>query len=210
MELIGSLGASVTGYLFGCIPSAYWLVRWTTGKDIRFCGTGNVGAANAYEVTGKLWVGLAVALLDMLKGYAAVHCAQLLPMADFHTVATAAVMVVVGHNYNAFLRWAGGRGLAPAAGALLAISWLPLLLWCLLWITGYMAIRRNVHVGNMTATVGTPILIATAPEPLVRLLSPLLLPTMTQHTLFIVALAFPIFLRHLQPIRELFRQDQSE
>jgi glycerol-3-phosphate acyltransferase PlsY len=210
MELLGLISAVVLGYVVGCLPSAYWAVRWTTGQDIRQCGTGNVGAANAYEVTGKLWVGLVVALMDILKGYTAVRMVELLPGADFRLLATTAVMLVVGHNYNVFLGWAGGRGLAPAAGALLALSWLPLILWCLLWLTGYTAIRRNVHVGNMTGTVGTPILIATAPEPLVRLLLQVPCPSMTQHTLFIVALAFPIFLRHLRPIRELFRQESQE
>ncbi|MEN3027513.1 MAG: glycerol-3-phosphate acyltransferase [Chlorobiota bacterium] len=209
MEVVRVLSAVVGGYLIGCIPSAYWLVRWTTGQDIRRRGTGNVGAANAYEVTGKLWVGIVVALMDMLKGYGAVWFTTLLSgTAEFHIIATAAVMAVVGHNYNLFLGWAGGRGLAPAAGALIAMSWLPLLLWCLLWLTGYFAIRRNVHVGNMTGTIGTPILIATAPEPLVRLLLQVPCPSMLQHTLLVVALAFPIFLRHLQPIRELFRQEE--
>lgn len=210
MELFGLIGAAVTGYLLGCLPNAYWLVRWRTGRDIRYCGTGSVGAANAYEATGKLWIGITVALLDMLKGYVAVQLAQAMPGTSFPTMAAAATMAVVGHTYNAFLGWAGGRGLAPAAGILLAVSWLPLLLWCLLWLTGYGAIRRNVHVGNMTATIGTPILIATAPEPLVRLLLQQAVPTMTQHTLFVLTLAIPIFLRHLQPIRELFRTDSSK
>jgi glycerol-3-phosphate acyltransferase PlsY len=210
MEFLGPLGTAVIGYLLGCLPHAYWLVRWTTGLDIRQCGTGNVGAANAYEVTGRLWVGVLVALLDMFKGYAAVQLAGLLFAGDFRMLATAAVMVVVGHNYNIFLRWAGGRGLAPAAGTLLAISWLPLLLWLLLWLTGYAAIRRNVHVGNVTGTIATPILIATAPEPLVRLLLQVPCPSMTHHTLFVLLLAVPIFLRHLQPIRDLFRQDSSQ
>lgn len=204
------LGATVAGYLLGCLPHAYWLVRWTTGLDIRQCGTGNVGAANAYDVTGRLWIGVLVACLDMLKGYAAIRLVGLLPGADFRVLATAAVMVVLGHNYNVFLRWAGGRGLAPAAGILLAMSWLPLLLWLLLWATGYVAIRRNVHVGNMTATIGTPILMATAPEALVRLLLQVPCPSMTQHTVFVLLLAVPIFLRHLRPIRELFRQEESE
>ncbi len=205
MELLGLIGALVIGYLLGCLPSAYWLVRWTTGCDIRFCGTGSVGAANAYEVTGKLWVGVSVAALDMLKGYIAIQLIQALPGAGFTAVAAGGTMVVVGHTYNVFLQWAGGRGLAPAAGVLLAVSWLPLLLWCLLWLTGYAAIRRNIYVGNMTATIGTPILIATAPEPLVRLLLQLAVPTMVEHTLFVLTLAVPIFLRHLHPIRELFR-----
>ncbi len=62
----------------------------------------------------------------------------------------------------------------------------------------------------MTATIGTPILMATAPEALVRLLLQVPCPSMTQHTVFVLLLAVPIFLRHLRPIRELFRQEESE
>ncbi len=204
-----ALVAALVGYLLGSIPTAYLLVRWTSGGDIRTRGSGNVGALNAYEVTGKPWIGIVTALVDALKGWAAVMLARWCCETEFGVVATAGVMAVVGHTFNVFLRGHGGRGLATAAGVLLGSSLLPLLLWLLMWVTGYLAIRRDIHVGNMTATIATPILIASAPEPLVRML--LLLPHagMLEHTLFVVGLAVPIFVRHLEPIRALFRRERD-
>jgi len=204
-----ALAAALVGYLLGSFPTAYLLVRWTSGEDIRARGSGNVGALNAYEVTGKPWVGVLTGLVDALKGWAAVMLARWCCEAEFGIVAVAGVMAVVGHTFNVFLRWQGGRGLATAAGVLLGVSLLPLLLWLLMWVTGYLAIRRDIHVGNMTATIATPILTASAPEPLVRML--LLMPHagMLEHALFVVGLALPIFVRHLGPIRALFRQERD-
>ncbi len=204
-----ALVAALVGYLLGSFPTAYLLVRWTSGEDIRMRGSGNVGALNAYEVTGKPWVGVVTGLVDAFKGWAAVVLARWCCEAEFAVVAIAGVMAVAGHTFNVFLRWQGGRGLATAAGVLLGVSLLPLLLWLLMWVTGYLAIRRNIHVGNMTATIATPVLIASAPEPLVRMLLVVPHAGMLEHTLFVVGLALPIFVRHLEPIRTLFRQERD-
>lgn len=63
-------------YLIGSIPFAFLLLKWTTGKDIRTLGTGNVGAMNSYDVTGSKLIGITVGVLDALKGAAAVIVAQ--------------------------------------------------------------------------------------------------------------------------------------
>ena len=54
-------------YLLGSIPTAYWLVKWAKGIDIRAIGSGNVGATNALRTVG-LWAGLVVFAIDVLKG----------------------------------------------------------------------------------------------------------------------------------------------
>ena len=33
------------GYGLGCLTSGYYLVRWRTGEDVRFIGSGSVGAS---------------------------------------------------------------------------------------------------------------------------------------------------------------------
>ena len=51
----------------GSVPTAYLLVRATTGEDVRIKGSGNVGGTNALRTAG--WkVGVAVTLIDMIKG----------------------------------------------------------------------------------------------------------------------------------------------
>ena len=46
MELAGSMIGVVLAYLVGSIPSAYLLIRWLKGIDIRTVGSRNVGALN--------------------------------------------------------------------------------------------------------------------------------------------------------------------
>ena len=58
------------GYLLGSLPFGYWLPRIFRGEDIRKQGSGNVGASNVFRVYGRR-LGIAVALLDLGKGFAA-------------------------------------------------------------------------------------------------------------------------------------------
>ena len=57
-------------YLLGTVSFSYLLVRRLKGIDLRTRGSGNLGATNAGRVLGKRW-GLAIYLLDFLKGLAA-------------------------------------------------------------------------------------------------------------------------------------------
>ena len=117
---------------------------------------------------------------------------------------------ILGHNFNIFLRGKGGRGLAPAAGVSLAINPITLVFWCLMWLTGYYVIRRNVHVGNMTGTIGAAILLATAPTQLVRALMQLPCEPLMQHTILMMFICMQIFIRHLEPMRELMNTWNNE
>src|SRR3990167_888180 len=66
VEALAILG----GYLLGSLPFGYWLVRIFRGEDIRTTGSGNVGASNVFRVYGRR-LGVAVAVLDVAKGFAA-------------------------------------------------------------------------------------------------------------------------------------------
>ena len=58
-------------YLLGSIPFAFLLTRLATGLDVRYLGSGNIGAANALRVT-RLSLGLLVLVLNAMKGALAV------------------------------------------------------------------------------------------------------------------------------------------
>lgn len=155
---------AVVAYLLGCIPSALWLVRIVSGKDIRSEGTGNIGGMNSYDVTGKAWIGIAVALLDAAKGALAIVCAQYIFPNSSTALATAAVAVVAGHCFNVFLKGKGGRGLATAAGVSLVLNPIALVVWCASYLIGYFVIRKNIHVGSIVATIATPIILYASPH----------------------------------------------
>lgn len=72
------------GYLLGSIPFGWLAGRWLAGIDLRQEGSGSTGATNVLRVLGK-GPALAVFLLDVLKGTAAVLLAKavLQPLGDF-------------------------------------------------------------------------------------------------------------------------------
>ena len=72
--LIAALGA---GYLLGSIPTGWLAGHWLAGIDIRSQGSGSTGATNVLRVLGK-GPALAVFLVDVLKGTAAVLLARYL------------------------------------------------------------------------------------------------------------------------------------
>ncbi|MBL9076567.1 MAG: glycerol-3-phosphate acyltransferase [Planctomycetes bacterium] len=110
----------------GSIPFA-WLSVWALqGRDVRTIGSGNPGATNASRAfAGKgarLAAFLSIYLLDAGKGFAAV-----LLMAAAHGElvwsTVAAALAVLGHVFTPWLGWRGGKGVATATGALLALDW---------------------------------------------------------------------------------------
>ncbi|MCS7302940.1 MAG: glycerol-3-phosphate acyltransferase [Bacteroidota bacterium] len=205
---LGTILAAAIGYLLGSIPTAWLLVRWVTGKDLRCEGSTNIGARNAYDVTGHAGLAIAIAVLDAAKGAAAVLLARAISH-EFLAVASAALSAVIGHNWSIFLRGRGGRGLATAAGIAAAVNWLPLVLWLLMYATGYFAIRRHVHVGNVAGTLGTAILLVNTPGALLRATAVAEPFHVVEFKIAFVAICIAILVRHLEPIRQLFRE-QSE
>jgi glycerol-3-phosphate acyltransferase PlsY len=144
--------AALGGYLIGSVPWAYLLVRWRAGLDLRREGSGNVGTLNSLVVSRSRGVALAVLVLDVAKGYAAVAWGRWLGDGDFTACAIAGFSAVVGHNYPLWLRLAGGRGLAPGAGVMVGIAWPLVPIWLLLWGVGFL-LFRSVNPANALASV---------------------------------------------------------
>ena len=191
--------------LLGCFPTAWLIGKLFRGIDIREHGTGNMGAMNTYEVSGSRWLGICTALIDALKGVVAVLVAYQMHGEWLAGIAFTSVACIVGHNFNIFLGFKGGRGLATAAGIFLAVCPLGVAVWVLMFATGYFVIMRNVHVGSMVGILGVAILFYSIPNKVIIDLSVIHVYEASDMRLFIVASAFVLFLRHVQPIRELIR-----
>ena len=117
-NILFGLATALIAYPIGAIPTAYLVVRWIKGQDIRCLGDRNVGAANAARAYGTP-AGLAVGTIDIAKGLAVVllpHWLLDLLVAEM----LAGFMVIIGHVWPVFLRGWGGRGVANAVGVLLA------------------------------------------------------------------------------------------
>ncbi len=114
------LTAAIVSYLVGSFPTAYVIGKHFRNVNISSNGTGNIGAMNAYEVTGSRIIGISVGTIDAAKGF----LATLLFERNFGLLIglTAALFAVLGHNYSLFMKFKGGRGLATAAGSLLVLQ----------------------------------------------------------------------------------------
>jgi glycerol-3-phosphate acyltransferase PlsY len=142
------------GYLLGSISFAVLLVRWKTGTDIRSQGSGNAGATNVLRSHGR-GLGILVALLDVAKGAVAVLIVRLFT-ADPRAAAAAAFAAVLGHVFPLYYGFRGGKGVATAVGAFLALAPLPTAL-CVLVFVAVVALTRYVSVGSMVAMTLLPL-----------------------------------------------------
>ncbi|GAA4401751.1 glycerol-3-phosphate 1-O-acyltransferase PlsY [Fodinibacter luteus] len=109
---------AVVCFLIGSVNPASLLAR-AFGRDLRSSGSGNPGATNAGRVLGRRW-GVVVLLLDVGKAW----LPTLLVLRTMGTVpaVVAGTAVVLGHMFSPFLRGRGGKGVASALGAVLAVE----------------------------------------------------------------------------------------
>lgn len=208
---LGLVLSAVLGYAIGLIPTAYIMMRLTTGKDITAEGTGNVGAMNVYEVTGKKWIGIVTFLLDAGKGAIAVVVAQLVYDHWFLATAVCGTACVAGHNFNVVLKGKGGRGLATATGVFAIVNPFLILIWDVMYLTGLFVIRKDIRVASMTGTLGAAVLIMSTPERVLRMTT--LVPhadSIAEIRLFALATLFLIFIRFIGPMREFMAEEHQK
>jgi acyl phosphate:glycerol-3-phosphate acyltransferase len=141
--------AILGGYLLGSLPFGYWLVRVFRGEDIRAVGSGNVGATNVFRHYGRK-LGLAVALLDVAKGFAAGMLGLAAGGALFGVLAGAAAML--GHARPVFLGFRrGGKMVATAGGVAFAVAPLAALSCVGVWLVVFMLTRYASVASIVTA-----------------------------------------------------------
>ncbi|MGB1626203.1 MAG: glycerol-3-phosphate 1-O-acyltransferase PlsY [Miltoncostaeaceae bacterium] len=141
--------ALIAAYLLGSIPFALIAGR-LNGVDLRAVGSGNLGATNVFRTLGRSW-GIAVMVLDIAKGAAAVLLADWLAGGSWWPIAAGA-LAILGHVFPVWTGFRGGKGVAVGAGALIglvpAASGVLILLWLLLVVT-----TRYVSVASIVAAL---------------------------------------------------------
>ncbi|WP_088280496.1 glycerol-3-phosphate 1-O-acyltransferase PlsY [Ideonella sp. A 288] len=129
MDLLPSIAAIVAAYLIGSLSFAVIVSRMMGLADPRSYGSGNPGATNVLRTGNKAAAVLTLAL-DALKGFVPVMLALwLAPRFGFGdaTIGFVGLAAFLGHLWPVFFRFQGGKGVATAAGALMAINpWLGL------------------------------------------------------------------------------------
>jgi glycerol-3-phosphate acyltransferase PlsY len=201
------------GYFIGSIPFAYLFTKWRTGKDLRYEGTGNIGTANAFDVTQDKRTALLTLAADILKGLLPVLAFEIAGRiahdAESEVLFALIPALILGHCYPIWLRFRGGRGLATSAGAIVLVNPAMVATWCILYLLAR-RIKDDVHFGSIVATGGAMAAILLVPLSFIdrTTLSIANIPPSAIHELAIsVAVALLIILsRHIEPFIALVKR----
>jgi glycerol-3-phosphate acyltransferase PlsY len=123
--MIVSLAFVLAAYLIGSVSFAVVTSALFGLPDPHSYGSGNPGATNVLR-TGNRTAAILTLVGDGAKGWVAVFLAQTVGNsfgAVEWTVPAVAVAVFVGHLFPVYHRFAGGKGVATAAGIVLALNW---------------------------------------------------------------------------------------
>ena len=134
--MAASLVFVAAAYLIGSVSFAVVVSKLFSLPDPHSYGSGNPGATNVLR-TGNRVAAVVTLLGDGVKGWLAVwlaqHFAGEFAVADW-TVPAVALAAFVGHLYPVYHRFAGGKGVATAAGIVAALHWPLALVLAAVWL----------------------------------------------------------------------------
>jgi glycerol-3-phosphate acyltransferase PlsY len=142
--VIAALGWLTLSYLIGAFPTSFLAGRVFRGIDLREHGSRNLGATNVYRILGWKYA-IPVGLIDIMKGTLPVWLfgardpgIPLFPL-------LCGLAAVVGHVFSVFVGFKGGKGVATAAGVVLALAPWGFLAVTVVWallvrLTGYVSL----------------------------------------------------------------------
>ncbi len=153
-----SLIAVLTAYLMGSLSFAVIVSRLMGLNDPRTYGSKNPGATNVLR-SGSKAAAVVTLLLDAAKGWLPVYAVQHWG-ASYGLEAPAAALVglaaFLGHVFPVFFRFQGGKGVATAAGVVLATNaWLALAVGASWLIITYFS--RYVSLASVVAAIFAPV-----------------------------------------------------
>ena len=153
-----AVGAILLAYLIGSLSFAV-IVSWAMGiPDPHTYGSGNPGATNVLR-TGKKLAALLTLVGDAGKGWFAVWLAKTFAgQSGLNEAIIAGVVVGVflGHLFPVFFKFLGGKGVATAAGILIAID--PRVGFSILatWLVVALVFRYS-SLAAIVATIASPL-----------------------------------------------------
>ncbi len=198
MELLLPIGVIVAAYLLGSLSFAVILSRVFGLADPRSYGSGNPGATNVLR-SGHKGAAILTLVFDALKGFVPVLLVlRFGPPHGLgeHVAAWAGLAAFVGHLYPVFFGFKGGKGVATAAGVLMALN--PMLaVATLASFAIILFFSRYVSLASIVAAVFAPFY-----QALIWGIEPLLLP--------LVAMSLLLVWRHEGNIRKLLAGTENK
>ncbi len=140
------------GYVFGMFQTAYIYGR-AHHIDIREHGSGNAGTTNALRTLGKR-AALVVFIGDMLKAIIPSLLVRFIFRNDFQDSMTLLVLytgfgAVLGHNFPAYLKFKGGKGIATTGGFIISLGQWQLIVVGLAVFILAVVISKYVSAGSL-------------------------------------------------------------
>lgn len=201
MDITLLIVAVLLAYLLGSIPTSVWAGKAFHGVDVREHGSGNAGATNVIRVLG--WkTGVPVLIIDIIKGFLAAMLPLFFHLASKESAAMTNLQIltgltaITGHMFPVFAGFRGGKGVATAAGVVIAlhpaVSMVCLGIFMLVFI-----ITGIVSVSSMIAGIAFPVVL------LVFFDTPSII-----FRIFSVIIAFAILLTHRKNIKRLIKGEE--
>ena len=152
---------AIIAYAIGSISFSVIISRKMAGFDVREKGSGNAGSTNMLRSVGKK-AALLTLVCDILKGVVSVLLALVIGKINSNVdgailVEIAAFFVVLGHAFQIFFEFRGGKGVATSLGVLLLINW-KIGLICLVFALILIVLTRMVSLGSISAAILFPVL----------------------------------------------------
>ena len=182
-------------YLCGAIPFGYIVAKLFRHVDIRTLGSGNPGATNVYRSISKP-LGVLTLILDVLKGFVPVYLISFINPDFQWMVISVAFVTIIGHTFTIFLKFKGGKGVATACGAFLAINPLSVLI-CLGVFIVVLAMFKYVSAASIMAALMLPI-------------SLYLLNALPEIVVFAGIISILVIVRHISNIKRLLNGTENK
>ncbi|MBR5516610.1 MAG: glycerol-3-phosphate 1-O-acyltransferase PlsY [Firmicutes bacterium] len=124
------------------------------GVDIKKEGSGNAGTTNALRVLGKK-AAIITLLIDVMKGVIAVFLGM--HFGNYMIGTVCALAVFCGHIWPCLYNFKGGKGVATAFGAIMAVNWCLGVLALGVVAVGLAASQR-MSVGSILGAASFPVI----------------------------------------------------
>ena len=144
----------ILSYFFGAIPSGVWIGKIFKNIDVRDYGSKNSGATNSYRVLGAK-LGIAVLIMDVLKGFIPLYIASKFNLA-YNDLVILGLVAILAHTFSCFISFKGGKGVATSLGVFLFLAPVITLILLVIFIL-VVYFTKYISLGSITAAFLLPI-----------------------------------------------------
>ena len=181
----------IISYLMGSIPFGFILTKIFLKKDIRDIGSGNIGATNALRTGNKL-IGYTTLILDISKAIIPVIYTKI----NFpELIFVASLCAFLGHVFPIWLKFKGGKGVAPYVGILFSIN----IFFGTIFITSWIVIFVLTKYSSLSSIIGA-----------ISIPAYLFLTGQNNNVIFFIIMFVLIFFTHRENIKRLKNKEESK